>query len=119
MVDTDEALRINAAFDSMKLIAQIAGGILFAGVLSWLFWFSILTAAVPAIPKVTADISHALHSEGPLPTSASAPAPLERVIPTAADCKNFVQMTGGTRHCLNDHITTPPLQRQPLRSTAR
>ena len=107
----------------MKLIAQIAAGIFFAGLLSWIFWISIIAAAAP---KISAAITHNIQTSIPtyrtITTKAAAPAAALEEKPA---CANFVQMAGGERHCLdNTHrayydvrsATFPPTQ---LRSAAR
>jgi hypothetical protein len=104
----------------MKLVAQIAGGIFFAGVLSWIFWLSIFAAAVP---KITAEANRAFQlpainfrALGPL----SKPSPQVRV-----ECVNFVQMVNGERRCLESapraeyRIEPATLPQTQFRPTAR
>jgi hypothetical protein len=117
MVDTDERFRIEARFDSMKLTLQIAGGIFLAGVVSWIFWLSIFAAAAPQIAQ---SLPHFIPSStGPVIHLPPAPA-----IPRQSTCENFVQMTNGERHCLeNQHphwsIESAALPPTPIRSAAR
>jgi hypothetical protein len=89
----------------MKLIAQIAAGIVLAAILSWLFWLWVFASA---IPKTTVDVSRILDPTraAPFPTTPTQPqaAPNPNAAPT---CVNFVQMTHGERHCLANTANTP------------
>jgi hypothetical protein len=98
----------------MKLTIQIAGGILLAGLISWIFWMALFTAAAPQI----AAEACALFPTVIIPTQTSRPTP------PSPKCENFVQMESGDRHCLeNQHpewrIEPATLPRAQTRSTAR
>jgi hypothetical protein len=85
----------------MKLVAQIAGGIFLAGLVSWIFWMSILAAAVPTVTK---DVSQVLRMPTrPIQTQAAATIAIDQtplIVTAHIDCINFVQMQNGERHCL-------------------
>lgn len=85
----------------MKLIAQIAAGILLAGIVSTLLWLGILNAAVstiPAIPTKTIDMSHVITERGLFP----APQAGTRRRLLAPSCENFIEKANGERHCLEN-----------------
>jgi hypothetical protein len=95
--------------DSMKLVVQIACGILLAGFVSWVFWMTVIVGVVKSVPHTTLDLSHVIRPSGPLVLPAvnvAPPAP-----PPRADCVNFVQKANGERSCLENmrDSTTLPL----------
>jgi hypothetical protein len=96
-LDTDERPKIKPRFDSMKLVAQIAGGIFFAGLISWIFWMSILVAAVP---KITIDESKLFAKSARQTEIIHIAPPTTLHITARAECANFVQMEHGEKHCL-------------------
>jgi hypothetical protein len=120
-LDTDEGLRIEPRSDPMKLTVQIAAGIFLAGIISWIFWLSIFAAAAPKIAEEATRLLPPIRFEAPgrvVPTDAG------EVIPRKPTCENFVQMTNGARHCLeNQHprwaIESATLPPPPPHSTAR
>jgi hypothetical protein len=78
----------------MKLVFQIAGGILLAAVLTWVMWLGIFAAAVPIVVKQLPAVPRAISVGLP---------PGIRVWPVAVvpvPCRNFVQMASGERRCL-------------------
>ncbi len=81
----------------MKLMLQIAGGIFLAGLISWIFWMTILAAAAP---HVAAAIKKALPE-----TQITAPpgsAARDRVTPTTPSCVDFAEKANHEKHCLED-----------------
>lgn len=76
----------------MKLIAQIAGGILLAGFISWVLWLT----AIAGLPTTTLDLSH-------MPASLPKPSTrISRPAPAIPWCENYVQRAKGERHCLEN-----------------
>jgi hypothetical protein len=101
----------------MKLTLQIAGGIFLAGVVSWIFWISIFAAAAPEIAQSLPHFIPLTNAPGRVPSAVAA------VIPRQSTCENFVQMTTGERHCLEDQhphwaIESATLPQTSPRSTA-
>ncbi len=76
----------------MKLVLQIALGILVSGVVPTLLWLGIFAAAVPRVIQ-------------PVQVVVDAPRPLRsvsRYVPPVSACVNYVQMQGGERRCLEN-----------------
>ena len=109
----------------MKLVIQIACGILLAGFVSWIFW---MTVFVGAATKITAplNISHPVRTVSPVPNVVShAQSEVRREVPPvqsdtvqATACTNFVQKANGERHCLEnarDSATLSPMHVQAPR----
>lgn len=94
----------------MRLAWQIAAGIFIAGIASWFFWLFVLAAVVSStpsvIPQVTVDLSHVFPSLPVHGAALSSPAalPVMTVSVPAESCRNFVQMQGGQRHCLEQQL---------------
>ena len=99
----------------MKLVAQIASGILLAGFLSWIFWMTVIVGVAKSIPHTTLDVSHIVSSRGPIVPRAIVAPPAS---PPRPECVNFVQKANGERHCLEnvrDSTTLPPKHIQAAR----
>jgi hypothetical protein len=98
MLDTAEPIRIDRPSECMKLVAQIAGGIFLAGLLTWVFWMMIFTAAAP---KIAAEVNRAMPRQLLVEISNSEKGN-KLDTPLVVQCKNFVKMASGERHCLEE-----------------
>lgn len=87
-----------ASIPFMKLVLQIAAGIFFAGLLSWLFWLGVLSAAVVAVQLPKFPTVAPLRVV-PVVLPSVPGVVVDPVVIAEPRCVNFVQMSGGERRC--------------------
>ena len=103
--NTDHSVRIEPAFNSMKLAMQIALGIFLAGIMSFAFWMTFIAAGATAVIHNLPTLAQTPRYPARAATTdqLTTPTPTTLHIRAQADCKNYVQMASGEKHCL---ITT-------------
>jgi hypothetical protein len=99
-VDTAESRRIDVRCGSMKLIFQIAAGILLAGAIAWELRDYMLRTEVEQFVRSLPNLPKPKQEVQQRPTENT---PLRVLLPktTVDGCANFVSTSDGTRHCLN------------------